>query len=138
MKAEIAKERRLLEEDKKELEQLEQALKDEEVRRQRQNKSLHTLAKRVEQIASNQRAREQTPEIACKDTRPPFRDLEDDRGLGGLLQQLHSHLDSIHNNTARIAEIPSAMTASQAALDSFTWRFLDQERYDKLHGLDFR
>ena len=136
LKAEIEKERRLLEEDKKELQQLERALKDEEARRQRHSKGLHPLAKSLEQDVTGRRPMDEKPEIACKDSGPLFRELKNDASLVTLLEQLHSHLGSMHNNTASIAEIPYTMAASQAALDSFTWRFFDRDKHGKLHGFD--
>jgi kinetochore protein Fta7 len=135
LKAEIKKERRLLEEDKEELQQLEKALRDEEARRQRHSKGLHPLAKIGEPYTCTLRTVEEGPGLPYS-TGPSFRDLEDDANLDGLLEQLHSHLESMQNNNGNIEEIPSAMTTSQAALDSFLWRFLEKERYSKLHGID--
>lgn len=135
LKAEIEKDRRLLEEDKKELRQLEKALKDEEVRRKRHNRGLHPLAKIGEEDAVRPRTIEETLRLPSN-TRPPLRDLDNDAGLGDLLKQLHSHLESLQNNTNNIQEIPSAMTTARAALDSFSWQFLEKEKYSKLHGLE--
>ena len=137
LKTEIEKERRLLEEDKNELQHLERALRDEEARRQRHNKGLHPLAKSLGQGTCIQRITHEKGVTPRKRTEPLFRDLDNDASLEALLQQVHSHLESMQNNTASIAEIPLAITDSQAALDSFTWRILDKESYGKLHGLDF-
>jgi kinetochore protein Fta7 len=135
LKAEIKKERRLLEGDKEELQQLEKALRDEEARRQRHSKGLHPLAKIGEAYTGRLRTVEEGPRLPCS-IGPSFRDLEDDTNLEDLLEQLHSHLESMQNNTGSIAEIPLAMTTSQRALDCFLWRFLDKEKYAKLHGMD--
>jgi kinetochore protein Fta7 len=134
LKAEIDKERRLLQEDKEELQQLQQALRDEEARRQRHSKGLHPLAKTMEQNTGRPWIIEEKVGPA-RNSGPSLRNLEKDASLGDLLQQLHSHLESMQNNTASIEEIPSAMTTSQAALDGFSWRFLDQEKHAKVHGL---
>lgn len=130
IKGEIEKERRLLKGDKEELEQLEKALRDEESRRRRHNKRLHPLAQTREQNPGGLRPR------LPSDTAPLLRDLQNDASMQDLLKQLHNHLESMQNNTASIEQIPSAITTSQAALDSFSWQFLDKERYAKLHGLD--
>lgn len=135
LKAEIEKDRRLLEEDKKELRQLEKALRDEEVRRQSHNKGLHPLAKIGEGDTVRLRTIEETLRLPSN-TRPPFRDLDKDASVGDLLKQLHSHLESLQNNTNNIEEIPLAMTTARAALDSFSWRFLEKEKYSTLHGLE--
>ena len=74
--------------------------------------------------------------IQSDDVVPLFLGMENGTSLEAMLQQLHSHLDSMQNNTASIGEIPAAITSSQSALDSFTWRFLDTKKYGKLHGLD--
>jgi CENP-Q, a CENPA-CAD centromere complex subunit len=136
LKAEIEKERRLLDEDKKELDHLEKALRDEEARRQRHNKGLHPLAKRVEQHSGRDRTIRGKSWLGSENTEPSCRDMENDASLATLLEQLHSHLGSMHNNTSSIEQIQLAMDTSQAALDSFTWRFLDKDKYAKLHGLE--
>ena len=136
LNAEIEKERKLLEEDKNELQHLERALRDEEARRQRHGKGLHSLAKSMELDAGRARTRYEMAGSPCEESGPLFRGSENDSSLEALLRQLQNHLDSMQNNTASIADIPCAMTTSQSALDSFTWRCLDRERYRKLHGLD--
>ena len=136
LKAEIERERRLLNEDKKELEHLERALRDEEARRQRHNKGLHPLAKRVEQHSGRDGTIHGKSWLGSENTEPSCGDLENDASLATLLKQLYSHLGSMHNNTSSIEQIELAMATSQAALDSFTWRFLDKDKYAKLHGLD--
>ena len=136
LKAEIEKERRLLDEDKKELDHLEKALRDEEARRQRHNKGLHPLAKRVEEHSGRDRTIRGKSWLGSENTEPSCRDMENDASLATLLEQLHSHLGSMHNNTGSIEQIQLAMDTSQAALDSFTWRFLDKDKYAKLYGLE--
>ena len=136
LKVEIEKERRLLNEDKKELEHLERALRDEEARRQRHNKGLHPLAKREEQHNSRDPSIHGKSWLGSENTGPSCGDMENDASLATLLKQLHSHLGSMHNNTSSIEQIQLAMDTSQAALDSFTWRFLDKDKYAKLHALD--
>lgn len=136
LKVEIEKERRLLNEDKKELEHLERALRDEEARRQRHNKGLHRLAKREEQHNGRDPSIHGKSWPGSENTGPSCGDMENDASLATLLKQLHSHLGSMHNNTGSIEQIQLAMDTSQAALDSFTWRFLDKDKYAKLHGLD--
>ena len=137
LKAEIEKERRLLSEDKKELEHLERALKDEEARRQRHNKGLHPLAKRVEQQSGRKDGTIHGKSwLGGENTEPSCGGLENDESLATLLKQLYSHLGSMHNNTSSIEQIQLAMATSQAALDTFTWQFLDKDKYAKLHGLD--
>jgi len=135
LKAEIEKERRLLNEDKKELKHLERALRDEEARRQRHNKGLHPLAKGVERHNGRDRTTHEKSWLSSENTEPSCGDLENDASLATLLKQLHNHLGSMHNNTSSIEQIQLAMATSQAALDSFTWRFLDKDKYAKLHGL---
>lgn len=135
IKGEIEKERRLLKGDKEELQQLEKALRDEESRRRRHNKGLHPLAQTREQDPSGLQTIRGKPGLPS-DTTPLLRDLQNDASMEDLLKQLHNNLKSMHNNTASVEEIPLAITTSQAALDSFSWRFLDKERYSKLHGLD--
>jgi hypothetical protein len=136
LKAEIEKERRLLDEDKKELEHLERALRDEEARRQRHNKGLHPLAKRVERHSGRDRTVHGESCLGSENTEPSWRDLEKDTSLATLLKQLYSHLGSLQHNTSSTEQIQLAMATSQAALDSFTWRFLDKDKYAKLHGLN--
>jgi kinetochore protein Fta7 len=136
LKAEIEKEQRLLNEDKKELEHLESALRDEEARRQRHNKGLHPLAKSIEQHSGRDRTTHGKSWLGSENTEPSCGDLENDASLATLLKQLYSHLGSMHNNTSSIEQIQLAMATSQAALDSFTWQFLDKDKYTKLHGLD--
>jgi kinetochore protein Fta7 len=136
LKAEIEKEQRLLNEDKKELEHLESALRDEEARRQRHNKGLHPLAKSIEQHSGRDRTIHGKSWLSSEHTEPSCGDLENDASLATLLKQLYSHLGSMHNNTGSIEQIQLAMATSQAALDSFTWQFLDKDKYTKLHGLD--
>jgi kinetochore protein Fta7 len=135
LKAEIEKDRRLLEEDKKELRQLEKALKDEEVRRKRHNKGLHPLAVIGEGDTVRLRPIEETLRLPYN-TRPPLRDLDKDASLGNLLEQLHNHLESLQNNTSNIQGVPSAMATARAALDCFSWQCLGKEKYSKLHGLE--
>jgi kinetochore protein Fta7 len=124
-----------LEEDKKELRQLEKALRDEAARRQRHNKGLHPLAKIGEEYTGRLRTTEGMSGLPYN-TRLSIQDLEKDASLEDLLKQLHNHLESLQNNTGSIEEIPSAIITSQAALDGFSWRFLEKEKYAKLHGLD--
>jgi kinetochore protein Fta7 len=136
LKAEIEKEQRLLDEDKKELEHLERAFRDEEARRQRHNKGLHPLAKRLEHHHDRDRTIHANPWLGSENPMSSCGAIENDVSLAALLEQLYSHLGSMHNNTRSIKQIPLAMDTSQAALDSFTWRFLDKDKYAQLHGLD--
>lgn len=136
LKTEIERERKLLDEDNNELQQLERALRDEEARRRRHSKGLHPLANSMEQDTGRKQSMHEKPGIQSDDVVPLRLDMENGTSLENLLQQLHSHLDSMQNNTASIGGIPAAITSSQSALNNFTWRFLDTEKYGKLHGLD--
>ena len=136
MKTEIERERRLLYEDKNELQQLERALRDEEARRRRHSKGLHPLANSIGQDTGRKQAMHEKSGIQSDDVVPLCVNLENGTSLEALLLQLHSHLDSMQNNTASIGEIPAVITSSQSALNSFTWRFVETEKYGKLHCLD--
>lgn len=64
-----------------------------------------------------------------------FRQLATDRGLEPILRQLHDHLESIHNNTAPVTELDTAITRSRAALDVYNHRSLDPEKAKAIYQL---
>jgi len=118
----------MLSEDRKELDSLERGLKDAEAMRSLQDKRLHPLAGKVTEgsITIPIRKAEQQPHSHSHIT---LDEIEDDPQFQPLLKQLRSHLDSMHNNTARLQRLPGAIEVCQAALSMFIWRKMDKENY---------
>ena len=119
LKAEIAKEEKLLQQDRADLAGLEKDFRDSVAVRHAQEKKCHPLA-RAPKIASGARSgefsqfRTSARPVDCIPT-----SFERDDSLQDLLKQVKSHLESMRGNTAGLEDVSTAMVSAQAALDSF-------------------
>jgi len=133
LRAQIAKEEKMLQLDREELEALEDGSKSSEAIRKRQNKTLHPLARSLDTEVEYPRSNKS---IESSSTKFSISELENDRQVQPLLQQIHDHLESMQNNTAGMQDIQEALEGAEVALDVFTSTVLSRTQYKQLYGLN--
>lgn len=114
MRAQIAKEEELLRQDEQEVTRLEQGLKDNELLRKEQARSLHPIARTLGESSSGVDLTGQTSGIKSG---IHLSELFQDEDLQPVLIQLLSHLDSIDENTEHIREVKRMIDATTTNLD---------------------
>ncbi|KAK5088172.1 hypothetical protein LTS08_004769 [Lithohypha guttulata] len=114
LRAQIAKEEELLRQDEQEVTRLEQGLKDNELIRKEQARSLHPIARTLGESSSGVDLTAQTSGIKSD---IHLSELFQDEDLQPVLIQLLSHLDSIDENTEHIREVKRMIDATTTNLD---------------------
>jgi kinetochore protein Fta7 len=128
----IAKEERLLQQDKEELDELKRNARSGEALRKKQQRSLHPLAQALSVNSTDQRldvhmhwgcpppSPSSGKEVIVSPSTMP--------GMEPLLSQLTDHLESIRNNVLQVAPLAHAIGQAQDVLDNFS-----QDTLSKIH-----
>ena len=134
LRAQIAREEQLLNQDKAEVEHLEESLKANEAYRRDQSRTLHPTARKLGQIEDS------TDLLALeakdkKRVRISIAELFEDEEMAPILQQLQNHLDSMQSNVADVKGVRSAVKQAAAELEGYAVTQFDFDAYRTATGL---
>ncbi|KAF3394334.1 hypothetical protein F1880_004700 [Penicillium rolfsii] len=120
LRADIAKEKALLEEEKRSLQDMERNAKRAEVERKRQMKNEHPVLRKLDDLPPTDRQGGAEFTLLDMKSQLTLDELDDDPEVRALMKQLHGHLQSMQSNTAPLVGLKEAITRAQAALDLYT------------------
>lgn len=115
LSAQLAKEEELLKQDEAEARYLEESLKSNEAIRRQRSRNLHPMSRRLLDHAKNGFF-EDLNESEDRDGMSSLQILFDDEDMLPVLEQLQSHLESMHSNSRTITEVQSSVETTDLAL----------------------
>ncbi|KAI9697241.1 MAG: hypothetical protein M1836_004805 [Candelina mexicana] len=134
LKAEIDKEERALNGDRKQLDELEQNAAFAEKERTRQTKKAHALLRLQDSPAANADETNVTG-IPIKTPGSTLTlESELDPNLSPLAEQLQNHLESMQSNTAQVSNVVTALVRTRAAVDDACYKHLTPTEYEQIRA----
>ncbi|KAI9795237.1 MAG: hypothetical protein M1835_006133 [Candelina submexicana] len=134
LKAEIDKEERALNGDRKQLDELEQNAAFAEKERTRQTKKAHALLRLQDLPAANADETNVTGIPIKAPSGTLTLESELDPNLWPLAEQLQNHLGSMQSNTAQIFNVMAALVRTRAAVDDACYKHLAPTEYEQIHA----
>lgn len=134
LRAQIAKEERLLKQDKAEVDHLEESLKSNEAYRRDQTRTLHPTARKLGQKADSI----DLLALEAKDKKPIWTSITDlfkIQEMAPILKQLQNHLDSMQSNVADTRVVSSAVKQAAVELEGYALAQSNSDVYTKVAGL---
>lgn len=117
LRAQLAKEEELLNQDEAEVKYLEQSLKSNDATRRQQSRTLHPMARNLlANLSDSDSLNLHDHEKAHPE--PSLLTLFEDADMLPTLQQLQNHLDSMHNNIHDIKQVTQAISMVSCDLKS--------------------
>lgn len=113
LSAQLAKEEELLKQDEADARYLEESLKSNEAIRRKQSRTLHPMA---QQLVNHNVHHCSAFDGVETQAMPSLQVLFDDEDMLPILEQLQSHLESLHNNSRTIKEVQSIVEKTNLAL----------------------
>ena len=133
LRAQIAKEEQLLNQDQAEVDYLEHSLRSNEMLRREQNKTFHPVARKLRQ---DQHVNLLAPDHGdTKTSEPPIAELFEDAELNPILQQLQNHLSSMQTNAVGLGGIKNAIREAAVELEVYAFSTPDEKACRQAAGL---
>lgn len=116
LRAQLAKEEELLKQDEAEAIYLEESLKSNEAVRRQQSRTLHPLARQLLKHSTHPGSADsdKSEEKLCTSS---LHILFQDEDMLPILEQLQSHLGSMHNNSREVKEVKCVVENTNLALE---------------------
>lgn len=133
LQAQLAKEEELLKQDEAEVKYLEESLKSNEAIRRQQSRTLHPMARKLLNSHLDVGSAD-LHKIEEKECTSSLQILFEDEDVLPLLEQLQSHLDSMHNNSREIKEVKCVVDTSNLALATSVFPQQSNEQGDKRYS----
>jgi len=133
LRAQIAKEEELLEQDQAEVDRLEHSLKSNEMLRRDQGKGLHQFARKLGQdqyVDLLALAQQQKTTFD-----PSLAELWEDDEMNPIRQQLQNHMDSIENNAADLEDVMNIVKKAATDVQAYAFSTFNETSYRHAAGL---